>query len=675
MTECRVLLVDDDEDDQLIVRDLLGAQQRIRFDVNCCADYEDALVAIAERQHDVYLIDYRLGGHTGLELVRQAFPEGPHSPVILLTGQGDYEVDLEATALGVAEYLTKQGLDAIGLERTIRYAISHHRALADLARSEERYALVVRAANDGIFDWDLQAEEMYLSPRWHVMLGLPDGADETHPADLLDRVHPDDRPRLQRAIDAHLVGTTAHLEVEHRMRHADGSWRWVRTRGLAIRDADGTPTRMAGSISDITERRAAERQLAHDAFHDHLTGLPNRALLMDRLEQALQRAERDTGIGCAVLFVDVDRFKVVNDGLGHAVGDQLLVALAGRFQNSLVPGDTVGRIGGDEFAFVLDSVKTESDALRAVARVHRAMAEPIRIAGQDLHLTASVGVSLCSPDASAADLLRNADIAMYDAKRRGNGSDSVFDPSMHQRVLDQAVLERELRHALEQSLIAVHYQPIVSLATGRLCELEALARWPEGWPSVPPLGFIPIAEETGLISALGMYVLRTALQELVAWRQAGLVDDDVCMSVNISKRQLDDPKLPEQLLEAITEASLPAGALRLEITESTLMQEPERMQRIVSDVCAKGVGLHLDDFGTGYSSLTALQQFPVNALKIDRSFVTSFVGGDGGNDAIVRSTIALAHNLGLEVIAEGIERRAELDRLRELGCEYGQGYL
>jgi EAL domain-containing protein (putative c-di-GMP-specific phosphodiesterase class I) len=286
-----------------------------------------------------------------------------------------------------------------------------------------------------------------------------------------------------------------------------------------------------------------------------------------------------------------------------------------------------------------------------------------------------MGISLGSSRASAADLLRNADIAMYDAKRRGSGHCSVFDESMHRRVVDRVARENELRQAIDRSLIVVNYQPIVDLATGQICELEALARWPDGWGQFAPADFVPIAEESGLIKELGMSVLRAAVQTLASWRATGLVGPAVSVSVNISKRQLDDPALPDEILAAITEADLPAELLRLEITESTLMQEPERMQRIVSEVCAKGVGLHLDDFGTGYSSLAALLQFPVDALKIDARFVTSGLSSGSANEAIVRSTIALAHGLGLHVIAEGIENPVDLRRLRSLGCEYGQGFL
>jgi diguanylate cyclase (GGDEF)-like protein/PAS domain S-box-containing protein len=674
----RVLLVEDDEDDYLITRDMLARQQGARFTVDWRSQYLESLRAIRESNHDIYLIDYRLGARTGLDLVREGFAARPSAPVIMLTGEATYEMDLEATALGVTDYLVKQKLDPQVLERSIRYAISHQKAIRERLLSEERYALAVRAANDGIWDWNLESGRVYFSPRWFAILGRAAGSGcaDDDPSAWFNLVHSGDVLRLRGAIEAHLDGRTPHLQSEHRMRHADGTWRWVMTRGLAIRGVDGRPTRMAGSLSDITDRRIAQLRLQHDALHDTLTGLPNRTLFMDRVNQILQRSIRDPQSGCAVLFLDIDRFKLVNDSLSHAVGDNLLIALAGRVSAALRPGDTVARLGGDEFTVLLEDVLEAEDATIVADRILHSLDEPFEIDGNELFVSASIGIALSEPDLGSADLMRNADIAMYDAKRRGRARSAVFDESMHRRVVDRLTRETELRQVVECSLLDIHYQPIIELATGIVCGLEALARWPEDWPHVAPSEFITIAEETGVIGALGQQVLRRALQTLAGWRADGLVSDDVCMSVNLSGRQLDDPGLAEQVRAAIDSVKLPPQALKLEITESTLMQEIERTQHVFSEVCGSGVGLHLDDFGTGYSSLTALHQFPVDALKIDRSFVSTIsADGEESSDVIVRSTVALAHSLGLPVIAEGIEAPDQLRRLRSLGCEFGQGYL
>ncbi len=671
-----VLLVEDDEDDYLITRDMLLAAGGGRFKLDWCPSFNKGLEAIAELRHGVYLIDYRLGEHTGLELIQEGFATRPLAPVLILTGESDHEIDLEASALGVTDYLVKQELTPQSLERSLRYAISHYNDLHALARSEERYALAVRAANDGIWDWDLVSDKIYFSPRWHAMLGRLDSFDDSDPSSWLELVHEDDVVRLRAAIDAHLGGRTSHLESEHRMRHLDGSWRWVLTRGLAIRGPDGTATRMAGSMSDVTDRRRAERQLQHDALHDSLTGLPNRALFLDRVDQVLRRAERDSA-ACAVLFLDVDRFKLVNDSLSHAVGDHLLVALADRLEAVLRPSDTVARLGGDEFTILLDGVASGDEALAVAERVQASLATPFAVDGHELVLAVSVGVALSKPDMTAADLVRNADIAMYDARRRDRSRSALFDESMHRLMVDRLSRERDLRRAVDAGLVEVHYQPIVELGTGRIRGLEALARWPDGWPEVEALEFIGIAEETGMISELGLQVLRTSLLSLSAWRRSGLLSADAQMSVNVSVRQLSDPAFPRHVRIAVAAAGLPPSAVRLEITESTLMQDSERIHGILSEVCASGAGLHLDDFGTGYSSLARLHQFPVAALKIDRSFVSPIGkgGSDGGSEVIVRSTVALAHSLRLKVIAEGIETSAQAHRLRALGCEYGQGFL
>ena len=675
----RVLLVEDDEDDYLITRDLLEAQDRAKFDVDWCQNFSDALQVISEARHDVYLIDYRLGSRNGLDLVRDGFFSRPKAPVIMLTGQVDYEIDIEASALGVTDFLLKQELNAYSLERALRYAINHHRALRDLAMSEERYALAACAVNDGIWDWDLESDLVYFSPRWQALLGLVEDrnlADGGAPETWFDRVHEDDLPGLRLAIEAHLSGRTSLLQSKHRMRHADGTWRWVLTRGMAVRNSAGEPTRMAGSLSDITISRRTERQLQHDALHDTLTVLPNRALFMDRVERAMVSHRRDTSKACAVLFLDIDRFKLVNDTFSHTIGDWLLIALAARIVSELEPEDTVARMAGDEFTVLLDGVpldRLEARAMEVAGRIRDALQEPFNIDSHRLFVTASIGIGLPDSDISAADLIRNADIAMYEAKHRDSGGCMVYDNSMHRRISDRLSRQNDLRELIERRLIEVYYQPVLDLASGRIHGFEALARWPEGWPALSPSEFIPIAEETGLITPLGLHVLRTALGTLAAWRNDRLIGPDVRMSVNVSGRQLDDPRFPEDVIDVIAATGLPGGVVRLEITEGTLMREPERMARIVSEVCSTGVGLELDDFGTGYSSLAALHQFPVNALKIDQSFVSALVAEEG--EVIVRSTVALAHSLGLEVIAEGIERESDLFRLRALGCEYGQGFL
>jgi diguanylate cyclase (GGDEF)-like protein len=552
--------------------------------------------------------------------------------------------------------------------RAVAAAEQLRMANAELQRKEERYALAVSAANDGIWDWDLTEGKIHFSNRWHAILGRlsgaadgtdqagPDaGATDGDPSVWFDLVHPDDLLRLRAAIDAHLAGDTPQLLSQHRMLHAAGNWRWVLTRGLAIRGDDGRPTRMAGSLSDVTDRVGAEDRLHRDALHDGLTGLPNRALFMDRIAQAMRRAAEHPELGCAVLYLDLDRLGMVNDAYSHAIGDRVLAAVAGRIANALRPGDTVARVGGGEFMMLLDGATSDREVVGVATRVLRSLREPFGVDGHSLSLSASIGAALGRGHDVPQEMVRRAEIAMYGAKRDGRDRCVLFEEKMHRHVIDGAARQNELREAVEQSTLPIHFQPIVDLATGRIRVLEA--------------------EEAGVIGALGLHVLRTALDALAGWRHHGLVDDDVQISVNISSRQLDDPGLPGAVRAALAASGVDGDALRLELTETALMQEPHWVGGIVRELCSSGVRLLLDDFGTGCSSLTALHAFPIDALKIDRSFVSSIGSAVGEGDVIVRSTIALAHSLGLGVIAEGIEEPGQLRRLRTLGCEYGQGYL
>jgi diguanylate cyclase (GGDEF)-like protein/PAS domain S-box-containing protein len=667
-----VLIVEDDDEDFLIAQRLLADQDRWRFEVERAPTYDQALAMIAERRHDVYLVDYRLGAHTGLDLIRESFTDDVRPPVLLLTGHGDLEVDLEATQLGVTDYLVKDGLSAATLERSIRYAVSHHLVLDELRRNRERYALAVRGANDGIWDWDLVRGRVYFAPRWKAIAGYVDGEVGDSPEEWLERIHPDDSERVRAELDAHLEGRSPHFESEHRILHSDGGYRWVLSRGVAIRDDDGAATRMAGSMSNIGDRKAAEQQLVHDALHDGLTGLPNRALFLDRLEQSLKRAARDAEHHCAVLFLDLDRFKMVNDGFSHAVGDQLLVAAARRLAASLRPGDTVARIGGDEFTILLDGLSSVDEAREIAARTQTALGRPFRIEGRELVVTASVGIALSADGSPSEELLRNADIAMYNAKRRGTDRQAIFNTSMHKRVVTRLRLETELREAIETGALRVFYQPIVELETGALRGFEALARWPVGTTLVTPGEFIPVAEETGLIGPLGAWVLGTATRDLATWHAQGLTP--LTVTVNLSTRQLEDPDFPIVVATALATAGIAPESLCLELTESALMGAGGSSLDCLNLLKDLGIYVGIDDFGTGHSSLARLKSLPVEVLKVDRSFVDG-LGTEPEDSAVVAAVLSLAHALGLHVIAEGVETPLQAHQLSALGCAVAQGWL
>ncbi|MGH2928724.1 MAG: diguanylate cyclase domain-containing protein, partial [Solirubrobacteraceae bacterium] len=430
-----MLVVCNGDEQRPNVRELLATRAGAQLAVEWRARYADALDAIRECRHDVYLIESRLGVRSGLDLVRDGFAGRRSAPVILLGGAED-ELALDGLGLGVIDQLPLEQLALPALERAIRSVHRHHRAITRLLRSEERYSLAVRAANDGIWDWDLVTNTLDLSPRWSAILGRANAEPglALPPSAWFDLVHPGDLQRLRGAIRLHLEDRTPHLLVEHRMRHTDGSWRWVVARGLAIRGSSGAPSRMAGSLSDVTDRRLAQRRVAHDALHDTLTGLPNRTLFVDRANQILRRSLRDPASGCTVLFLDVDRFKLVNDSLSHAVGDKLLVALADRVATALRPGDTVARLGGDEFAVLLEEVSDTEDAILVAERIMHALSLPFQIDGHELFASVSIGIALGSEGLEAAELIGAADIAMFDAKRRGRGRFAIFDEGMRRRV-------------------------------------------------------------------------------------------------------------------------------------------------------------------------------------------------------------------------------------------------
>ncbi|HWP48522.1 MAG TPA: EAL domain-containing protein [Candidatus Limnocylindrales bacterium] len=555
----------------------------------------------------------------------------------------------------------------------IAFAIERKRAEDALRESEERYALAARGANDGLWDWNLKTGEIYYSPRWKSMLGYEENEIKNSLEEWFSRVHPEDIENLKARIDLHLEGLTP-FENEHRMKHKDGTYRWMLSRGLAVRDAEGKAYRMAGSQTDITDRKVAEMQLLHDAFHDALTGLPNRALFMNRLEHATERSKRRQNYQFAVLFLDLDRFKVVNDSLGHLAGDQLLVEIARRLVECLRPGDTVARLGGDEFAILLDGIESLNDAIRVSDRIQKELMSPFNLNGQEVCTTTSIGIALntigyIQPD----DLLRDADIAMYRAKALGKARYAVFDAGMHTRAVELLHLEASLRRAIEQQEFRLYYQPILCLKSGKITGVEALLRWQHPQRGlISPGEFIPVAEETGLIVAIGEWVIQTACTQSKAWQDMGL--PPLFVAINLSARQFQHQNLLELIKKILKETGMAAQTLKLEITESIAMRDLDFSIPILKELSAMGVQILIDDFGTCYSSLGYLNRFPINALKIDQSFVKD-IPNNADNAAIIKAIIAMAHSLKLKVIAEGVETEEQLTFLRSQACDEIQGYL
>ncbi|HEX9028754.1 MAG TPA: EAL domain-containing protein, partial [Anaerolineales bacterium] len=557
--------------------------------------------------------------------------------------------------------------------------------------SEERYMLASLGASDGLWDWDLRANQIYLSPRWKSMLGYSDSEITSNPEDWFSRIHPEDLELVRFNLSKHLQGLTPHFECEYRMRHKDDTYRWILSRGLAVRAPDKssdtaglTPYRMAGSQTDITARKKTEEQLIHDALHDALTRLPNRSLFLDRLGRAIERTNRRPENPFAVLFLDLDRFKVINDSLGHTAGDQLLIAIAKRLSLCLRSSDTAARLGGDEFVVLLEDIQGVHDAIAVTDRINKSLKAPFDLDGHEVVVTASIGIVLGANVLSstsyeqAEDVLRDADIAMYRAKALGKNRFVVFDPSLRTHAIARLECEYELRMALERGEFKLHYQPICSLSNDQITGFEALLRWYSPTRGIVlPGEFIPVAEETGLIIPIGEWVLREACHQIIAWQQEYPSDPPLSINVNISGVQFANHALLDQVMGVLNETGLSPGRLRLEITESVFMENAENAAVVLQTLRQMGVHLQIDDFGTGYSSLSYLQNFPINAIKIDRSFISRMDPNNpdaSSGSEIVKTIVALAHDLGVEAVAEGVETLDQLEQLKALECQYGQGF-
>lgn len=578
--------------------------------------------------------------------------------------------------LGAPVYLTfrsyRMYLDRIRSEK--HYNEEVLRLLDAARRSEQRYALAAAGSNDGLWDWDIPNDALYCSDRWKLMFGLSPETSVATFKDWLDYVVEEDRTGLRKALDTHLGGETPHFEHEYRVRHANGDLKSVLCRGIAVRDDSGSPVRMAGSQTDITEWRRVQETLAKAARHDPLTGLPNRTLFGELLQREMARSGRMPERRYAVLFIDLDGFKLVNDSLGHLVGDHFLIAIAQRLQSRLRPGDSLARLGGDEFAVLVSDIGGSDDVTIVAERMQKALADPFEVQGHEIYASASIGIVLGDDQyKSVSDLLRDADTAMYRSKAAGRGGYELFDPTMHASAMNRLTLETDLRRAIERTEFVVFFQPIVELITSEVCGFEALVRWkrPNG-ELASPAEFIAVAEETGLIVPMTTFVLSEAARQVAAW-QAMFGRPNLYVSVNISPKLFARSDLVEQVAAAVQQSGITPGTLCLELTESVLMKHSETVNRNFERLRQLRVPLYLDDFGTGYSSLSYLQKYPVDALKLDRSFVARFGTEEDSSIATVIAT--LARELGIGLIAEGVETELQAEQLLALECPHAQGAL
>ena len=563
-------------------------------------------------------------------------------------------------------------------EGTVEDITERHLAANALADSETRWRLALDAAGDGVWDWRVQTGEEFYSDRLLHMFGFKRGELAHSVAALDERTHPDDLAQMAVDREAHFSGRTPTYVNEHRVRCKDGSWKWVLSRGMVVsRDAQGQPLRMIGTHTDITQRKHAEELIWHQAHIDALTGLPNRRMLRQRLNEALAHA-RQTESALAVVFMDLDNFKQVNDTLGHHEGDALLVEAAHRIQQHMGRTDTLARMGGDEFTLVLAGLPAGADPVALLGPrldgLLDALQQPYLLGQSEVFVSASMGLAMYPADASQIeDLLRHADQALYAAKGAGRNRWCVFTPAMQAAAQWRARLDADLRTALEAGQLSVVYQPIVNMLSGRVCKAEALLRWhhPE-LGAISPAQFIPVAETSGQILALGDWVFTQAAHQVRHWRS--VLDAEFQVSVNKSPVQCHrSPALSSRWVDELAQMGLPCSSLCIEITEGLLLDTHPDVTRHLGELRAAGMTVSLDDFGTGYSSLTYLQKLDIDCLKIDQSFVRNL--SPGSTDlTLCKAIIAMAHELGMQVVAEGVETEQQHQLLMEAGCDHGQGY-
>jgi len=538
----------------------------------------------------------------------------------------------------------------------------------------ERRALALTGAGDLIWDWDVSADKVFTSPETESMLGVKRGSLEGPAATWLEVLHPLDRDRFRASLDSVVEQRRGRLTQDFRLRTADGNYLWFALKARPVVGSDGEVVRLVGTLTDVTDFKTAEERLLFDAVHDNLTGLPNRELFIDRMEAAFGFARADTQIRPSIIVIDVDRFKQVNDSVGMAVGDSILLTIARRLARLLKPQDTLARLSGDQFAMILLSEREPARIVGFAETIRRALRAPIAFNDREIFLTASIGMALAENQTQRTDeVLKDAELAMYYAKRIGGDRIEIFKPAMRSRKTDRLAMESELRRAIEREEIKVLYQPIVRLEDRAIAGFEALARWDHPkLGRLSPAEFISIAEEIGLIVDLGLFVLEHTARQLAQWQAATRSREPVFASVNVSSRQLLRHDLIQDLRGVLGRAALARGTLKLEITESLVMENPEHAAQMLTRIKELGAGLSLDDFGTGHSSLAYLQRFPFDTIKIDQSFVRTTPRGT--RPVILRSIIALAHDLGMEVVAEGAETDSDAVELYQLGCEYAQGF-
>ncbi|MFH1214983.1 MAG: EAL domain-containing protein [Pseudomonadota bacterium] len=677
-----VLIVDDDMAQRLLMRQSLRETDLV---VEEAADGREALSVFERVSPDLVLMDVKMPHMDGFAACAEMrkFQGGQDIAIVLVTGLDDYESIKKAFEVGATDFITKP-VNWPLLAHRVRYLLRASRAFCNLRRSEKRLSIAQDIASLGSWDWDRDKNSIYFSEQMYRIFGLTADKSEPEYDTFLAFVHPDEQQRVRETVKEAL-GEKKPYSIDYRIIQPDGSLRTVHERADVVYDAQGNVVSMHGTVQDITARITAEEKIRFLAHYDSLTGLPNRQLFLEYVSQALFAAQRDKG-KVALVYLDLDRFKRINDTLGHSAGDKLLKEIANCLGDSVrssdiiakasfvkKPGVTLSRLGGDEFTILLTGLAEEEHAARVAQRILELLSHPVMIAGQEVYVSGSIGISIYPSDGDDVDtLLRNADVAMYHAKESGRNTFQFFSEQMNHRAMERLNIETALKKGLERNELILYYQPQLDLRTGKLAGLEALVRWlhPE-MGLVPPGMFIPIAEESGLIIPIGEWVIHEACRQVRQWQDEGLCP--IRMAVNISSLQFKQQSLIPVVQQALQQSGIEARFLELELTESSIMQNVDQVNDTLVQLKEIGVSLSVDDFGTGYSSMSYLKRFPLDALKIDRSFVMD-ITTDPNDAAIIKAIIALAHSLGLKTVAEGVETREQLDFLRMEKCDEIQGF-
>ena len=556
----------------------------------------------------------------------------------------------------------------------MQHAFAGGTSIQSLVSDVERQALALTGSGDAVWDWDVDHDEIYAGPEAATQLGLKKTGLNGSPNKWLQLLHPEDRDRFKATLDVVLDHRRGRIAQDFRLQANNGQYHWMTIQARPVIGSDGEVLRCVGTITDVTDQRMAQERLLHDAVHDNLTGLPNRHLFLDRLENAISLAQADNKLKPSVFIIDFDRFSEINDSMGLSVGDSILVTMARRLGRILKPQDTLARLNGDQFGIMLLSESDPEKIAVFADALKRSVKTPVSFSDKEIFVTASIGLVSWSVDQNKPeDLIKDAEIAMFQAKRVGGDRIEPFRPAFRSQQTPSTHLESELRQALEREEIEMFYQPIINLESKTVAGFEALMRWQHPRRGlISPAEFIPLAERTGLIIPLGLFAMERAAAQLSAWQQA-LGDAPIFVSVNISSRQLLRHDLINDVKSVLSRCKLLPNTLKLELTESLIMENPEHSSQVLQRVKDLGAGLYLDDFGTGYSSLSHLMRFPFDTIKIDRSFVTN--SGGNGRPIILRSIVGMAHDLGMQVVAEGAENETDALELHQLGCEFAQGFL